>query len=147
MRYGLPNKVILTVEEQGEQVMWLAAGERYWVDEWGALHLAQGGSDPTLLVRDLRPGRPTDVDPEVLLAARALVEEMPELSEVDYSPTRGLCFRHERGWLVILGVSDNMAERVRRFRTLEEEHLKEGAQQPVLVDVRFAKPYSRFEGE
>jgi cell division protein FtsQ len=147
VRTGLPNTVVLTVEEQGEQVMWLAEGQRYWVDEQGAFHPAQGGNDPTLLVHDLRPGALTEVDPAVLQAARELAEEMPELSTVDYTASQGLQFRHERGWLVILGVSDNMAERVSRFRALERQYLQEGAQQPALVDVRFAKPYSRPEGE
>ncbi|MBN1640569.1 MAG: FtsQ-type POTRA domain-containing protein [Anaerolineae bacterium] len=147
VRYGLPNKVVLTVEEQGEQVMWLSGGQRYWVDQEGGFHPATGGDDPALLVRDLRAGTPMEVDPEALLAARALAAWMPELTAVDYVPDKGLHFQHERGWLVYLGIGEDMGERVRVYRTLEAQFLDESAQQPVLVDVRFPKPYYRLAGQ
>jgi cell division septal protein FtsQ len=147
VRYGLPDKVLLTVEEQGEQVMWLASGQRYWVDELGGFHSAQEGDSPSLIVRDLRPGVPTQVDPRALAAARQLVDEMPELTALEYLPAKGLQFQHERGWTVCLGISDDMSTRVSAFRTLEERFLQEGARQPVLIDVRFPKPYYRFAQE
>jgi len=144
VRYGLPNVVRLTVEEQGKHIMWLIGHQRYWVDDEGHLHPAQGGDDPYLTVRDTRPGVLEQVDAEAVVAARQLTQLLPELKTVEYAPSTGLRFTHARGWTVYLGKGAEMASRVQALRTIERRFADESAVQPAVVDVRFPEnPYYR----
>lgn len=148
VRHSLPNAVVLTVEEQGEQVMWVVAGKRYWVDDDGSLHPAQGGNDPKLLVRDIRPGLPSSVDVDAVVAARQIAALLPELTSVEYTPLRGLQFTHPLGWMVYLGVGDDMPEKVYVLRAIEQKLAVEGVRQPDLVDVRYPEsPFKRYPAE
>jgi cell division septal protein FtsQ len=144
VRYGLPNALHLTVEEQGKQIMWMIGDQRYWVDDEGNLHPAQGGDEPYLIVRDTRPGVLEQVDVEAVVAARQLIQLLPELKVVEYAPSTGLRFTHAQGWTVYLGKGPDMAPRVQALRTIERRFADESAEQPSVVDVRFPdNPYYR----
>jgi cell division septal protein FtsQ len=145
IRYGLPNVVTLTVEEQGDQVMWTVAGRRYWVDDEGQFHPAQGGDEPRLLVRDIRPGLPTEVDTDAIIAARQLTSLLPELKEIAYAPVKGLHFVHTQGWMLYLGTGDDMTHKISVLHAIERQLSSAGTQQPSLVDIRYPEtPYYRF---
>jgi cell division septal protein FtsQ len=146
--YGLPNKLTLSVVEEGEQIMWLSSGQHYWVDDDGQFHLAQDGSEPQLMVRDIRPGVHQSVDPEAVVGVQQLAHLMPELEVVDYAPPEGLRFTDELGWTVYLGVGDDMADKLRVLRAIEARFGAEGVRQPSLVDLRYPEsPYCRYPGE
>jgi cell division septal protein FtsQ len=146
LRVGLPNVVRLVVEEQGDQVMWQVA-KRYWIDDQGYLHLAQGANEPKLVVKDIRPGLPEQVDAQVVIAAHQLVQLLPEQQVLEYAPLTGLRFTHSLGWVVYLGSGDDMARKVSLLRALEAQFSEEGVVQPSLVDLRFPdSPYYRFPG-
>jgi cell division septal protein FtsQ len=148
VEYGLPNEVTLVVEEEGEQVMWEVAGKRYWVDDGGALHPADEGTAPRLLIKDVRPEPPDKVDIEAVRAARQLAYLLPDLETVDYAPLTGLRFVHPRGWQVYLGTGDDMAAKVSVLKAMESRFAAEDAAQPSLVDLRFPEsPYYRFADE
>jgi len=148
VRHSLPNTVVVTVEEQGEQVMWVVSGKRYWVDDDGKLHPAQGGNDPKLLVRDMRPGLPSTVDVNAVVAARQIAVLLPELTSIDYTPLLGLQFTHPLGWTVYLGVGDDMPEKVYVLHAIEQQLSVEGVRQPDLVDVRYPEsPFKRYPTE
>lgn len=147
VRYGLPNAVTLVVEEQGDQVMWQVAGKRYWIDDRGYLHPAQGANEPKLVVKDVRPGLPEQVDVQAVIAARQLVQLLPEHQAIEYASPTGLQFTHPLGWVVYLGSGDDMARKVSLLRALEAQFSEEGVTQPSLVDLRFPdSPYYRFPG-
>jgi cell division septal protein FtsQ len=144
VRHGLPNVVHLVVEEQGKQIMWLVGDRRYWVDDEGNMHVAQGGDDPHLMVQDTRPGVREQVDVEAVMAARQLTRLLPELKVVEYAPSTGLRFTHTRGWTVYLGKGADMAPRIQALRTIERRFADEGEELPSVVDVRFPEnPYYR----
>ncbi len=144
VKYGLPNRVTLIVEEQGGQVMWQIAGANYWVDDDGRLHPAQGDATPSIIVQDIRPGLPDSVDPEAVQAAQQLIELLPGIESLGYAPTTGLRFNHARGWLVYLGVGSDMARKVNILRAIEQQFGQDAAQ-PSLVDLRFPdSPYYRL---
>ena len=144
VRSGLPSSVTLMVEEQGEQVMWQVAGKRYWVDDEGYLHPVSGESEPSLLVNDIRPGLPTQVDVSAMSAARQIIQLLPELKAIEYAPLTGLRFTHPRGWLVYLGTGDDMARKVSVLRAMEVQFSGQEREQPALIDLRFPdSPYYR----
>jgi len=147
VRYGLPNRVTLIVEEQGGQVMWQIGGVNYWVDDDGRLHPVLGEATPALIVQDIRPGVPDAVDPQAVLAAQQLIALLPEIKTLGYAPTTGLRFRHPRGWEVYLG-TDEMARKVNILRVIEQQFAGEDTPQPSLVDLRFPEsPYYRLPDE
>lgn len=140
----LPNRVTLVVEEQGDQVMWQVGARRYWVDDEGYLHPVSGESEPCLLVNDIRPGPPTQVDVSAISAARQIIQLLPELRAIEYAPVTGLRFTHPRGWLVYLGTGDDMARKVSILRAMEVQFSGQEREQPALIDLRFPdSPYYR----
>lgn len=145
VKYSLPNRVTLIVEEQGGQVMWQIAGINYWVDDDGRLHPAQGNVAPSVVVQDIRPGLPSSVDPQAVLAAQQLIDLLPDIEALGYAPTTGLRFHHSRGWEVYLGTGDDMARKVSILRAIEQQFAGEDTPQPSLVDLRFPdSPYYRL---
>jgi hypothetical protein len=100
---------------------------------------------PRLLIQDLRPNRPEQVDPEALSGARQLAHLLPEVRVLEYAPGTGLRLRHPRGWLVFLGTGRDMRKKVGVLRAMEVECAGEDAVQPTLVDLRFPEsPYYRL---
>ncbi|MBN1581355.1 MAG: FtsQ-type POTRA domain-containing protein [Anaerolineae bacterium] len=145
VQYGLPNVVNLIVEEQGGQIMWQLAGNRYWVDDDGMLHLAQVEATPSILVQDIRPGLPDRVDPEAVVAAQQLLTLLPDLQFIEYAPITGLRFVHPKGWLVYLGTGNDMEYKMSILHAIETQFADEEMTQPSLVDLRFPdSPYYRF---
>jgi cell division septal protein FtsQ len=145
VRCSLPDHVTLVVQEQGEQVIWQVGGDRYWVDEEGNLHPVHGEAESMLVVQDIRPGPPSQVELEAVSAARQIAHLLPELKVVEYAPITGLRFTHSRGWMVYLGVGDDMARKVSVLRAMEVQFANKDGVAPILVDLRFPeRPYCRF---
>lgn len=169
-RDGLAGWAELYVQERGQEIVWQVAGQSYWVDEAGELHEVRGlvqeaepaaaledgaaGSQPEagqaaaaprLLIRDIRPSRPAQVDLEAVAGARHLIGLLPEVRALEYAPGSGLRFQHPRGWMVYLGTGEDMAKKVGVLRALEVEFAGEEVLQPTLVDLRFPdSPYYRL---
>jgi hypothetical protein len=159
---GLAGWVRLYVQEHSTEIVWQVAGQSYWVDEEGALHEVRGQEaevdpaasetdgaqdlpGPRMLIQDLRPGLPDQVDVEALAGARQLARLLPEVRTLEYAPGTGLRLKHPRGWLVYLGTGEDMVKRVGVLRAMEVEFAREGAIQPTVVDLRFPEsPYYRL---
>jgi hypothetical protein len=168
VRYGLFDQnglaawVKLIVQERGQEIVWQVAGQQYWVDEGGDLHEVRGpmvgdpsqaaepesgsaSARPRLLIRDLRPSLPAQVDLAALNGARQLIHLLPEVRAMEYAPGTGLRLRHPRGWMVYLGTGEDMPKKVGVLRAMEVEFAAEGVVQPTLVDLRFPdSPYFRL---
>jgi hypothetical protein len=143
----------LSVQEQGEQIMWQVAGQRYWVDEEGELHpvlgLVPGATaesfEPRLMINDIRATPPDRIEVGAMAAARELTSLLPEVRAIEYAPMTGLRLRHSRGWLVLLGTGDDMARKVNVLRAMEIEFAGAGVIQPTVVDLRYPdSPYYRL---
>jgi hypothetical protein len=157
---GLAGWARVQVKERGTEVVWQVAGQRYWVDEGGELHEVRGSSaapsavggevegvpeGPRMLIYDIRPNRPAQVDLEALAGARQLTHLLPEVGTLEYAPGTGLRLRHPRGWLVYLGTGEDMHTKVGVLRAMEIEFAGEDVVQPMLVDLRFPEsPYYRL---
>jgi hypothetical protein len=118
------------------------------VDDDGYLHPAQGGDEPKLLIRDIRPGLPTQVDMEAVVAARQIVHLLADLRAMEYAPITGLRFVHPRGWTVYLGTGDDMARKVNVLEAIEVQFADEDTNLQSLIDLRFPDcPYYRYPSE
>ena len=82
---------------------------------------------------------------DAVIAARQLIYLLPDVHTIEYGPLTGLRFTHPRGWVVYLGVGDDMARKVQVLRAIEQQHLEGDKRQPALVDLRYPEtPYYRF---
>ena len=144
VRYALPNRVMVTVEEEAPDIMWQLGGKRYWVDDNGILQPAQGEGEPLFLVNDIRPGPLTQVEPAALTAARQLAELLPEVRTVEYAPLTGLRLTTSRNWTVYLGTGSDMQAKVHTLRAIEAQFADDESAVSLFLDLRFAdRPYYR----
>ena len=98
-----------------------------------------------MLIYDIRPNRPAQVDLAALAGARQLTHLLPEVRALEYAPGTGLRLRHPRGWLVYLGTGEDMHKKVGVLRAMEIEFAGEHTVQPTLLDLRFPEsPYYRL---
>lgn len=147
VKYNLPNEVVLSVEEQGGQVMWQIAGQRYWADDDGKLHLAQDGVAPGILIQDMRANVPERIEPQAVVAAQQLMT-WSEIKDLYYDPKKGLYFTHAKGWEVYLGVGGDMSRKMNILKSIEAQFAAQDAVQPIVVDLRFPdSPYYRLPNE
>jgi hypothetical protein len=150
---SLPSECMISVVERRPRVLWDENGERWWVDEEGAVFLAGGevlpadaageaqswrdGSGGWSITGPLPRDDDGDLEERVRVALTELWESGVELpTTFQYDREEGLSFVDERGWRVIVGQGTGMA---RRLRILEElaGHLEVRSVVPRFVDVRF----------
>ena len=148
VQYGLPNVVKLVITEQGNQVMWQIAGNRYWVDQDGQLHPAGAEAKPSILVQDIRPNLPDRVDPQAVAGAIELIALLPDTKVIEYGPITGLRFVDADGWTVYLGTGEDMARKIDLLNAIAARFADPEQPQPTLIDLRFPdSPYYRLPSE
>lgn len=157
VRRSSDAKCAISVVERRPRVLWYegsgASGEQWWIDEQGAVFLAEddvaplatdsgseGVSDPSgrwtvtgPLPRDGQ-GR---LDEQVRVALKELWESGRDLpTEFQYTPDRGFSFVDEHGWHIFVGQDTGMAQRLRVLDNLAA-HLESRGVTPRFVDVRY----------
>ena len=135
---GLPARCTITVTERQPSLMWDDGGQLWWVDSDGVVLPAQGQLSEGWLVRGPVPwDEDGHLDQQVKVALAELwgvgTSVFPEL---EYVPARGLLLIDERGWRVIVGVGEGMAERLRLLDRMADDLTRRGLT-PRFVDVRF----------
>ncbi|MEA3408337.1 MAG: FtsQ-type POTRA domain-containing protein [Chloroflexota bacterium] len=135
----LPSKVVITLEERQDILVW-ASGERYWwVDKDG--NVLGPAADPSdcVVVRDVRgwapapQGRLIDV-PWALVWD--VVEALPAARSYEYVPNIGLVLRvTDHSWPVYLGYDGDAELKVMVMRELVQGFLEEDMQIEY-IDVR-----------
>ena len=153
-----PSDCAITVVERRPRVLWDVNGELWWVDEDGAVFLAQAGGASEVAEGDLQilseasgawmvtGPLPRDDEGHLEEQARLALAELWR-SGVDlptafqYSVEQGFSFVDEHGWRVIVGEGSGMARRLQMFNKLTK-HLELLEVTPRFVDVRFpSAPY------
>ncbi|MCS6845406.1 MAG: FtsQ-type POTRA domain-containing protein [Caldilineales bacterium] len=122
VRALLPNRVRIRVTEREPVVLWVHNGEARWLDQEGLmLPVADATmSLPTLFDQDGSTVLGDDrVHPEVVNSVAELHRHLPEVGQFAYSRERGLHFTLRSGALVVLGDSQQLAERVRHLIALQ----------------------------
>ena len=151
VRCQLPGRVVITVSERQDVLIWESAGRYWWVDLEGmALGPAtkrpeRGDGQPVILVRDVDgvavtpegyiPGVPWEM-------LRALSEALPAAREYEYTRALGLVVRITgEHWPVYLGHDGDAATKVAIMRPLAEELMAEGVA-VAYIDMRYeSRPF------
>jgi cell division septal protein FtsQ len=143
-----PNRVAIAVEERQPAAAWLAGGGRYWVDEEGVILPEAGDVEGVLTIHDkseTRPDNNTRVDGAAVRAAVRLRQWMPELSEVELWPDKGVTIVTAQGWPVHLGNdADRLSREVALLNALLPELVRDKAQVEY-IDLRFDRPYYKLK--
>jgi hypothetical protein len=148
VRFELPSRVIIEVEEREPAVMWRAGLQQrdWWLDSEGVVLPYHGdvNAPNTVFVvdssdRELRVGdriEPAGMAQSVLRLAKAV----PGIRVFFYEPDRGLSFTQrvaDTEWPVYVGTSRDLARKIQVMQALTT-HLQENDVRPRYVDVRWA---------
>jgi cell division septal protein FtsQ len=141
---GLPNQMVIKVQEREARVVWQTGEVRYGVDDEGLTVSLPGGTQPEIVVKDV-DNTSLQLGDRVDLAAVAAAETYHSLlspvSQFQYSRDRGLSYQNEHGWPVHLGDGEGAELKVAIVDALVERLANEG-QTVEYIDVRF--PESPF---
>ncbi len=152
VRCQLPATCVIQLTERRPRVLWQDQGDVWWVDEEGAIFLAQEGtpglepgadvSGRWVVTGPLPRGEDGNLDEPVRIALTELWASGWDVPTVfDYTSDRGLSFTDQHGWQVIVGRGSGMEQRLRALERLTD-HLGAQGVAPEFVDVRFPRaPY------
>ena len=166
-----PNDVSIQIVEDTPIAIWEQEGTPYWVNQAGVLLPARVNVPGLLRIhteypdailgqvditeseesRLIAPYSPLGTIPEELLWSAFLLKKLSpngqSLNSLTYHPGDGLSYRDERGWMVHLGVGDDMAQKLAVYEAVVAELAAQGVE-PLYVDVsNQAKPFYRVNDE
>lgn len=152
---GLPNRVVLSIEERTPVLSWIQDNDEIWVDAEGVGFQPRGEVEGLLNVyaQGLPFGAELVGTDQNLLLKSELVETtlsmysfMPEGANLVYEPTRGFGWKDERGWNVYFGQRiENIDQKLATYKVLVETLENQGIK-PALISVEYLHaPYYRVE--
>ncbi len=146
----LPNQMVIRVRERQARVVWQTGQERHGVDDEGTIVSLPGGTEPSIVIRDLdsTPRKPGErVELEIIAAAEAYQALVPALTEFGYSQEYGLSIESEHGWRIHLGGREGAETKLAVMRALVEKLENQGAAVE-FIDLRFPdSPHYRLAEE
>lgn len=141
---GIPNRMVVEIEERQPEVAWLRGMEAYWVDADGVGFQARASLPELPVVRDLdqaavKPGQ--RVQPAAIAAVGALRKAWPDAPRVfEWSAARGLALTDERGWKIYFGDATEMAGKVAKLHVLVPQLIAQNAKIK-FIDLGKGDPY------
>jgi cell division septal protein FtsQ len=145
----LPDQVTIRVVERQAQVVWQWQDRQFWVDDQGVVLNPRGSLPDALSVYDRSSEPPRlggRVDARAVIAAQQLGKLRPQLRTVTYEPERGLMLESKGGWLIYLGVGDDMAHKLAILEALETDLGKQGVR-PTHIDLRYPQRPTYRQGQ
>lgn len=145
-----PNQIRIQVREDAPIAIWEQAGQRFWINEGGALFPERLGTDGLLVVKSevAEPlGENAFVSPEILEGALQLRELRPNIDQLYYQLGSGLSYQDGRGWRAHFGTGRDMAQKLAVYETIVED-LVSRAISPAYISVsNEVKPFYGMGGE
>ncbi len=129
---GLPNRVVVEIDERQPEITWQRGAESYWVDRDGIVFRARVNLTQLITIRDLdqtivKPGQPARPDAiNAYRALRAFLADGPRAFE--WSAARGLAYTDEHGWKIYLGGANEMAGKLAKLDALVPQLVSRNAQ-------------------
>lgn len=145
-----PNKIRVQVREDSPIAIWEQDGQRFWINEGGALFPERIGTEGLLVVKSeiAEPlGEDSFVSQDVLEGALQLRELRPNIDQLYYQLGSGLSYQDGRGWRAHFGTGRNMPQKLVVYETIVED-LVARAITPAYISVsNEAKPFYGMGGE
>jgi len=137
----LPNRVIISIQDQEPQVIWEVRGAQYWVDGNGVVIRPGTVEGKYLLITDPDPqARPLERGQQVDKRAISTVQQLNRLlsgtvKSYEWSSNNGITVVAQEGWRAIIGWDDDLEAKVEVLRAI----LKHAAERHITlksIDVR-----------
>lgn len=128
---GVPNLMLVQVQERVPEIVWLKGDEAYWVDGDGIALRARSPRVDLPSLRDLEPSglqagkRVTPAAFNTLKTLRNAWQQSPKTYE--WSPLNGLSGVDEHGWKIIFGDANDMDLKVLKLQALIPRLVAQGA--------------------
>lgn len=141
---GLPNIMLIQVEERAPKAVWLKGDQAFWVDSDGYAfkERVQNADLPT--VRDLdstelKAGK--RVHPAAMNAVQALLTAWSDAPRnLEWSTTSGLSMTDEHGWKILFGDAKDMDFKVAKLQALVPTLVSQGTRIR-MIDLGKGDPY------
>ncbi len=141
---GLPNILLVQIEERTPRVVWIKASQAYWVDDEGYAFQARVPNADLSTVRDLDPGewKPGKrMQPAALNAVRAVRDAWSDAPKnFEWSAAGGLSMTDEHGWKILFGDASDMDFKIAKLLALVPTLVAQGARIK-LIDLGKGDPY------
>ena len=128
---GMPNSMLVQLEERVPEIVWLKGDGAYWVDAEGIAFKARSPRADLPTVRDLDPTgvqagrRVAPAAFNALKTLRAAWQQSPK--NFEWSPTNGLSAVDEHGWKIIFGDASDMDLKIVKLKALIPRLVAQGA--------------------
>jgi len=139
VRCELPCRVVITLKERQDVLVWVSGGKQWWVDRDGNVLGPTTDPKDRIVIRDIQAEAPA---PKGCLVgvpwalAWDMAEALPAARSYDYLPNVGLVLRvTAHDWPIYLGYGGDAELKVTVMRELVQEFLEDGTRVEY-IDVR-----------
>lgn len=152
---GLPNQVVIELEERVPEISWTQAGITVWVDKQGIAFEAADDAQNIVKVeanqaplsnQETEEGQAQLLSREMVSAILSLAAQAPEDTVVVYDPDHGLGWTDPRGWVVYFG--QDTADMDLRLSMYQDtvDYLTNKGILPAIISLEFIhQPYYRLQ--
>ena len=143
VRLGLPNRVVIQVDERQPVLMYSRSDQLLWADEKGYLFPQQETAiELPILVDEDGTASPDGkhLNPAIWPAIQEISATIPGMKEFHYRDVYGLFFISPEGWRVYLGDGKNLQSKLAMWHAVRQQLLQEN--RPIqIVDLRYDRVY------
>lgn len=141
---GVPNSMLVQLQERVPEIVWIKGEDTYWVDADGVAFKARSPRLDLITLRDLTPsslqaGR--RVTPTAFNMLQALRSGWPQAPRnYEWSPINGMSGVDEHGWKIIFGDATDLDLKVIKLKALIARLVAQGARVK-FIDVGKGEPF------
>jgi len=141
---GIPNSMLVQIEERVPEIVWFKGDEAYWVDADGIAFKARSPRADLPTVRDfdptgVQPGR--RVNPAAFNTVRAVRTAWQTAPKnFEWSAANGLAAIDEHGWKIIFGDASDMDLKIIKLKALMSRLVAQGARVK-FIDLGKGEPF------
>jgi cell division protein FtsQ len=141
---GLPNILLVQIEERTPTALWLKGNQTAWVDDEGYAFQMRSQRNDLPIVRDLdlgelKPGK--RVQPAAMIAVRAVRDGWADAPRnFEWTAAGGLSTTDVRGWRILFGDATDMDFKIAKLQAMIPTLVAQGARIK-LIDLGKGDPY------
>jgi len=140
---GLPNKAIVTITEREPLVVYNFHGHNSWIDADGRIFPAAEQRPDLIHLIDEDGAASQDgqhINVDLIRSLTELSPSLGDIKEFHFQAAYGLFFISEEGWRVYLGNTENLPNKLARWKSIHQQLIDE--KRPVnVIDLRFQHVY------
>ena len=144
VRLGLPNQIIIQIDERKPVLAYTDGSQSLWADAEGRLFpitIEESNALPTLIDEDGSASIDgKHLTPGIWQAVQEISANIPEIKKFYYRDVYGLFFISPEGWRVYLGNGNDMESKLAMWQAIRQQLLQEN-REIKSVDLRYDRVY------